>query len=179
MSDATAAVDAGENEGNTSEADHESTTEAKTFSQSEVDRIVADRLKREKSKYEKESQAAAEKARLATLSESEQAIELARSEARAEVRKETATVLAQGRLKAVLTGLAEDPDAVIEDLDLNRFITEDHTVDEEAVERIKTKYQKLLGNRGKQRSAAQPGRSTQVKTGSARDDFADFIQSNF
>lgn len=178
MSDATAAAQAGEVEG--TETTVVETAEEKTFSQSDVDKIVADRLKREKSKYERESQAAVEQARIASLSESEQAIERAKAEVRAEMRRDTAKERAQAQLALALHGLVEDPDSVIEDLNLNKFVTDEYEVDSEAVEQVKTKYQKLLGaNRSKQRTVAQPGRSTPVKGGTAREDFADFFRSNF
>lgn len=147
----------------------------KLFSQEDVDRLITERLARERKKYEKSVQDTIEQTRLTSLSESEQLVEKAKNDARAEVKRETAEMLAAAELKAALTGLVTDPDSVIEDLNLSRFVTSDYDVDKELVKITANKYKALT--KGNVKTSIQPGRSTATKTGSAKDDFVDFLGS--
>lgn len=151
--------------------------EEKQFTQSELNALIAERLKRERAKYERESAAAAEQQRISTLEGTEQALELARVEAREEVRKEYATSLAEAQIRAELTGLVDDPASVVEDLNLGKFINpEDYSVNVDAVKALKAKYQALLdGRKNRATKTLQPGRSDNVKTNTPKDDFLAFL----
>lgn len=60
-------------------------------------------------------------------------------------------------VKAALAGVVADPDSVIEDLNLARFVTDDGEIDEAAVVAIRAKYAALGGPQ--QSRAPQPDRS--------------------
>lgn len=88
----------------------------------------------------------------ASKSESEKAIEAARTEAAQEARnaltREFGHRIAGAEIKAVLTGLVPDPESIVEDLNLDRYVTDDGEVDTDAVAKLREKYAAL----------SQPGR---------------------
>lgn len=66
----------------------------------------------------------------------------------AEARAQAATErVARAEIKAALAGVVDDADAVIEDLNLARFIGLDGDIDENAVAALRIKYQSLGGRR--------------------------------
>jgi hypothetical protein len=141
--------------------DSNQAVDEKVFTQSQVDQIVADRLSREKSKLDKQLSDAAEKARVDSLSESEKLIEQAKIDARNEVKKQYAEDLAAAGIRVALAGLVTEPNEVIEDLNLSRFISDDYSVNEEAVKSLKTKYESLLGDKKRPNTTSfSPGKST-------------------
>lgn len=77
-----------------------------------------------------------EKLREQTMSEQEKAV----AEAEARGRKAGVERLAAAELKAALVGRVEDPAAIVEDLNLGKFITEDGEVDDKAVAKLAEKY---------------------------------------
>lgn len=51
--------------------------------------------------------------------------------------------VARAEVKAALTGIVDDPESIIEDLNLSRYLTDDGDVDEDAVAALRTKYEAL------------------------------------
>lgn len=51
--------------------------------------------------------------------------------------------VARAEVKAALTGLVDDPEEIIEDLNLGRFLTDDGDPDEEAIAKLRAKYEAL------------------------------------
>lgn len=145
--------DANLNDGNTGEAPEE-----KLFSQADLDKLIGERLAREKNKYDKEAEAKVEKARLANLSEAEKAIESAKAEAREAVRLEYGEKLATSAIRVALAGIvdADKLDAIVDDLDLRKYVS-DGEVDTDAVEKLHKRYLDLLGT--KRKNNFQPGRT--------------------
>src|SRR3954466_10235714 len=74
--------------------------EPRTFTQDEVNALITERLKRERQKFDKQSQDSAEKIRLESLGDNERAIETARAEAKAEAKRENAIELAAAQIRA-------------------------------------------------------------------------------
>lgn len=107
----------------------------------------AERWKRESRKHEgraKENAGAAK--RLAEIEAANQtAQERAEAAARAaEERAAAATVrIASAEIRAALAGVVPDPAAVVEDLNVARFLTDDGEVDAEKVSALRAKYAAL------------------------------------
>lgn len=80
----------------------------------------------------------------AQMTESEKAIETARSEGRTEAKREGATKVAAAELRAALkeAGVA-DPSGVIDALDLAKFVTDDGDIDDSAVAATKATFAAL------------------------------------
>lgn len=74
-----------------------------------------------------------------SMTDSEKAIEAAKAEGR----REGAMQVAAARIEAALTGIVPDPEAIVEDIDLSRYLTDDGTVDVGKVKALKKKYQDL------------------------------------
>lgn len=85
-------------------------------------------------------------------SEADKAIEAARAEAdkaaRSEMSREFGRRIAGAEIKAALAGVVPDPEAIVEDLNLDRYLTDDGEVDAAEVAKLREKYAAL----------AQPGR---------------------
>lgn len=141
----------------------ESSTSEKVFTQTEVNTLIADRLKREKEKYAKASNEAAEQARISSLSDNDKAIEEAKVFGRNEVLRENASKLAAAEIKVALSGLVSDPGSIVDDLNLTKYTNEDYSVNQDEVNNLRQKYEKLLGKKQNNSSATlQPGRSSSV-----------------
>lgn len=93
----------------------------------------------------KANHAELEKLRKAGMPDTERQLEEAREAGKAEARSENAQRLAGAEIKAALTGVVKEPSAVVEDLNLAKFVTDDGEVDSEAVTALKTKYQQMGG----------------------------------
>lgn len=98
---------------------------------------------------------AAEFDRLAEASKSE--LERAQEAARAAEERATNTLerVAAAEVKAALTGIVDDPNALIEDLNIKRFITAQGEVDTEAIGALKAKYQAFAPKPGMKPNPAQ------------------------
>jgi molecular chaperone GrpE (heat shock protein) len=59
---------------------------------------------------------------------------------------------ARTTVKAALTGVVDDPDSILDDLNIARFVTDDGEIDEDAVTALREKYAALGG--GKPRTPA-------------------------
>lgn len=160
---ATPAVDGGE-----TTVDAGQDTPEKMFSQSEMDEIIKSRLAREREKYKDYSDL--KKFRESNLSETEKAISAAHAKGKAEAQVEYASLLAGAEIRAALTGLVENPDLVVEDLNLSRFITDDFTVDKEAITALREKYSAMT----KQSKPRDVGHGRAGAVTSSKDPKSDF-----
>jgi hypothetical protein len=109
-------------------------------SQADLDRIVEQRLARERSKYSdydtlKEKAEKHDKLEADLATDKEKAVAAAREEAQKQVRAETAPRLVKQAFKAEAKGVltSEQLDALLEDLDLTKYLDKDGDVDEEKV----------------------------------------------
>lgn len=153
-------------------------TDAKTYTQDEINDIVTKRLAREKAKFAdyeelKKFKRDQDKARKAALSDQERALEQAREEGFLSAKREYSESLAAAEIKAALAGIVEDPDEIIDDLKLSKYVGDDGSIDREAVESLRAKYQNLLG---KKAPAPAPkvghGRRTKSSSNTPMDDFS-------
>jgi hypothetical protein len=80
----------------------------------------------------------------AAMSDTEKAVADAKDQGRNEVRAEVGAKLAQARIEAALAKLVDDPAAIAEDLNLSAYVTDDGDVDEDKVQALKAKYERLL-----------------------------------
>ena len=99
-------------------------------------------------KWEERAKAAdqaAEAARIAALSDTERQIEEARAAARDEGKaaalSEFGARVAAAEIKAALTGIVPDPAAIVDDLNIARYLTDTGEVDAGKVAELKAKYQ--------------------------------------
>lgn len=125
--------------------------EPATFTQAQLDAIIADRLARQKAQFKdydevKAKAAKFDEAEAANLTEIEREREArTRAEqAAAEAVRTAAERIATAEIKAALTGLVDDPATIVEDLNLARYVTESGEVDAEAVTRLRDKYAALV-----------------------------------
>lgn len=109
-------------------------------SQEELDKIIAARVARVQKKYadydslrEKAARADALDNELAT--ETEKAVRAAREEERKEIQAKTTPRLVRAEFRAAAKGVlsTEQLDSLLEDVDLNRFITDTGDVDEDRI----------------------------------------------
>ena len=121
-----------------------------------------------------------EELRAAQMSDAEKAIEAARTEAAQEARttltREFGHRIAGAEIKAVLTGLVPDPEAIVEDLNLDRYVTDEGQVDTEAVARLREKYA-ALSVPGRPRGQVDQGPRGQVPVALNDDALAQSIQN--
>lgn len=93
----------------------------------------------------KQADQAAEAARIAALSDTERQIEEARAAARDEGKaaalSEFGSRVAAAEIKAALTGIVPDPAAIVDDLNIARYLTDTGEVDAGKVAELKAKYQ--------------------------------------
>lgn len=89
----------------------------------------------------------AEYDRLAQASQTDAERALAAQQA-AEARAEAAVQrIAKAEVKAALAGLVDDPDSIIEDLNLSRFVDSNGDIDAGALSALKSKYAAFAGRR--------------------------------
>jgi len=95
----------------------------------------------------KENSAAAaelEALRQSSLTDQEKAVAEAEQRGRQAARVELARSLAAAKVEAALTGLVPDPAAIVEDINLDRYVTKDGDVDPDAIAAIRAKYEALI-----------------------------------
>ncbi len=80
----------------------------------------------------------------ANATEQDKAVKAARDEATAEANKGFGVKLAAAEIKAALTGVVPDPSAIVEDLNLGKYVTAAGEVDVDAVAALKAKYVALV-----------------------------------
>lgn len=88
----------------------------------------------------KAANAELERLRKAQMSDNEKALEEAKAAGRKEATAEQAAVLVAAKIETALTGKVPDPAAVVDDLNLAKFINEDGTVNTEAITALSEKY---------------------------------------
>lgn len=97
-------------------------------------------------KWEKQAKSNADAARrLGEVEEQQKSAEQRAQDAarRAEERAQAAAErVAKAEIKAALTGVVDDPDSIIEDLSIRRFLADDEP-DEDAIAALKSKYEAL------------------------------------
>lgn len=136
------------------------TDQGKLFTQADLDRIVGERLNRQKAQFAdydtlKAKAAEAETLRKQVETDSEKAIREAREQAIAEERKASAPRLVGAEFRAAAKGVLTDAarDAFLEDADLTKYLKDDGSVDTAKVEaKVKALApEKPQGNTGKER----------------------------
>lgn len=101
-------------------------------------------------KHERDAKKAArelEQVRKANQSDQERAIEAAKDEGRQSALVESGQRLAAAEIRAALAGVVPDPKAIVEDLNLAKYVGDDGEVDEDAVKALREKYAALNGTR--------------------------------
>lgn len=119
-------------------------TDAAAALKAEVDKWK--HLAQEHEKRAKGNSAAAkelEELRKSQMTEQEKAVAEAKASARSEALAELSAKLVGAEIRAALTGIVPDPAAIIEDLNLSRYVTESGDVDAKQVEALKAKYAAL------------------------------------
>lgn len=114
--------------------------EEKVYSKAEATSLIKKRLDRERSKYADydELKKFKEEYERASQTDLERVAAEAREAGAREVRDRYTHKIAAAEIKAALTGVVEDPEAIVEDLNLDKFLVDDE-VDRDAVDRLKTK----------------------------------------
>lgn len=120
-------------------ADKATESTGKTFRQEDVDRIVADRIAREKAKYADYSDLKRRAA--AAMSDQEKALAEAEQRGRSAAQQASGVRLARAELRAAAAGQVtpEALDGFLEYADLSRFIGEDGEPNEKAIKSAITK----------------------------------------
>lgn len=115
----------------------------KTFTQADLDKVIEERLARERAKFKDYEAIKAKAAKLdelegANASELEKAVKQAQDETRAAVAREYGEKLAAGILRAELSQRMKpaDAEALIGDLNLAKYIGDDGDVDHDALKAV-------------------------------------------
>ena len=85
--------------------------------------------------------------------------------------------VARAEVKAALTGLVDDPDSIVEDLNLARFVDDDCEINEGAIAALKTKYAGFTGKRGPRPDLSQGSGANGNTTANPAAEFASILQS--
>jgi len=120
---------------------------------------------------------AAEYDRLAEASKtaeerSQEAVKAAETRALASMQR-----VARAEVKAALTGLVDDPDAIVEDLNLARFIDDDGEINDGAIAALKTKYAGFSSKRGPRPDLSQGSGANGKTSANPAAEFASILQS--
>ena len=96
----------------------------------------------------------------------------------AEARAAAATQrVARAEVKAALAGLVEDPESIVEDLNLSRFVDDDGEIKQDAIDNLKAKYTGLSGRKGTPRpDRSQASGANGATPASPASEFASLIQ---
>lgn len=120
-------------------------------------------------KHEAASKAAQkelDKLRAASQTDSERAVSEAEARGRQAALADVGQRLAAAEIKAALTGVVPDPAAIVEDLNLSKYVGDDGEVDSEAVASLRKKYEGFGAARGK---GSTPNPLRQGQQGSSPD----------
>ena len=85
--------------------------------------------------------------------------------------------VARAEVKAALTGLVDDPDAIVEDLNLARFIDDDGEINDGAIAALKTKYAGFSSKRGPRPDLSQGSGANGKSVANPAAEFASILQS--
>jgi DNA-binding transcriptional regulator YiaG len=83
----------------------------------------------------------------ANLSETEKAVKEAEQRGASAARADFGQRLAAAEIKAALTGVVPDPAAIVEDLNLGKYVTDTGDVDQEAVTALRSKYESFASKK--------------------------------
>lgn len=85
---------------------------------------------------------------------------------------------ARSEVKAALAGVVDDPDAIVDDLNLARFVNDDGEVDTDAVSALRAKYSRFSAPRSPRPDASQAsaanGKSTPL---TPQEEFGSFLKA--
>ncbi len=81
-----------------------------------------------------------EKLKAAQMSDMEKAVQEAEARGRSDAAKTYGEKIAAAKLEAALTGVVPDPSAVVEDLNLSKYVTDTGDVNAEAVTALREKF---------------------------------------
>lgn len=120
-----------------------------------ADELVAERdkwkeLARKNEQRAKENASAAtelEKLRQSAMSDTEKAVVEAKKAGAAEAQSTFAQRIAAAEIRAALAGIVDDPQNVVDDLNLAKFVTDDGEVDAQAVQALRERWVSLVGQR--------------------------------
>lgn len=112
----------------------------KTFTQADLDKQIQQRLDRERKRFADYDAVKAKAAKLdeiekANATDLEKAVNAAKDETRAEITRGFGERLARGVMKAELATRMKpaDADAILDDLNLAKFVSDDGSIDEDAI----------------------------------------------
>jgi hypothetical protein len=114
--------------------------------QAEFDRIIADRLKREREKFADYGDLKRKAGEYDKVVEAQKTAEQKATDAANAAEKRAQEALervARAEVKAALTGIVDSPDDIADDLNISRFLTDNGEVDGDKVAALKAKYEAL------------------------------------
>lgn len=107
------------------------------------------REQEKRAKANAKAQTELEKLRKQTMSETEKAVAEAEARGRQAATADVGQRLAAAEIKAALTGVVSEPEDIIDDLNLTKFLTEDGSVDSDAVKKLRKKYEAMAPKEAK------------------------------
>lgn len=116
---------------NPASGDNQPPNGGQTFTQADLDRIVAERLARERAKYADYGEL--KKRAAAAMTEQERAVADAATRGRAEALAGVGQRLAAAEFRAAAAGRIDNIDELLEDLNLGKFVTADGEPDLKAI----------------------------------------------
>lgn len=122
--------------------------------------VKAEAIKERKARQALERQL--QELQTAQLSDQERAVAEAEARGRSAASAEFSQILAAAEIRAQLAGVVPDPTAIVEDLNLSKYLGEDGTVDMEKVAALRTRYVELIPPVGR---PAPPSVPTGVRSG--------------
>ena len=84
--------------------------------------------------------------------------------------------VARAEVKAALAGLVDDPDSIVEDLNLARFVDDDGEINVDAIAALKQKYAGFAGKRGPKPDLSQGSGGNGRSVANPAADFASILQ---
>jgi len=84
--------------------------------------------------------------------------------------------MARAEVKAALAGVVEDPESIIEDLNLARFVSDDGDVDNDAINALKSKYATFSGRRAPRPDPSQASGANGSHAATPATEFASLIR---
>jgi hypothetical protein len=85
--------------------------------------------------------------------------------------------LARAEVRAALAGVVDNPDAIVDDLNLSRFVGEDGEVDANAIAALRQKYAGFSSPRPPRPDGSQASGANGRSTSSPADEFASLLQN--
>jgi type II secretory pathway pseudopilin PulG len=135
--------------------------------QADLDRIIAERVKRTKAQFQDYPDLKRKAEQFDVLQAAQQTAEQKAQQQAEEAQQRAVEAMqkaARTTVKTALVGVVDDPESVVDDLNIAKFLTDDGEIDEDAVTALRDRYAALGG--GKPRTPApnpaqgQGGKST-------------------